>query len=293
MLSVRLNERFQIGDNKKLAYLLDLKTISIIDLVSGITVTQINHESKIDWLELNETAQKLLFRDKKQRLMLVDIFLQEKQCIFSGVNFVQWVECSDVAVAQAGGNLVIWYNIELPEHPTLIPVKGDVVGVARGNGKTEAVCVDGQNTFTVELDEGLVEFGTALNDSDYGRAVLFLENIENTRESDAMWHNLSNIALREQNLVLGQRCAAAMGNIAQAYYLNETIAIGERYAEQNGGDANCPEVWIRLSILNGDLNTAENIYLEKGDFEGALMMYKNLHKWDEVLRCFCMMMVCV
>lgn len=67
LLSVRLNERIQIGENKKLAYLLDLKTISILDLVSGIALAQINHESKIDWLELNETAHKMLFRDKKQR----------------------------------------------------------------------------------------------------------------------------------------------------------------------------------------------------------------------------------
>lgn len=69
LLSVRLNERNQYGDNKKLAYLLDLKTICVIDLISSNTVSQINHESKIDWLELNETALKLLFRDKKQRYL--------------------------------------------------------------------------------------------------------------------------------------------------------------------------------------------------------------------------------
>lgn len=67
LLSVRLNERYQGSDNKKLAYLMDLKTICVVDLMSGMTLTQINHESKIDWLEMNETGHKLLFRDKKQR----------------------------------------------------------------------------------------------------------------------------------------------------------------------------------------------------------------------------------
>lgn len=67
LLSVRLNERNQIVDNKKLAYLLDLKTICVVDLITGIMLIQVNHESKIDWLEMNETAHKLLFRDKKQR----------------------------------------------------------------------------------------------------------------------------------------------------------------------------------------------------------------------------------
>lgn len=72
LMSVRLNERSQNFDNKKLAYLLDLKTICIVDLITGITIGQVTHDSKIDWLELSETAHKLLFRDKKQRLMLVD-----------------------------------------------------------------------------------------------------------------------------------------------------------------------------------------------------------------------------
>lgn len=218
------------------------------------------------------------------RLILVDIFTQEKSCIFSGVSFVQWVESSDVAVAQAATNLAVWYNIDLLDHPTIIPIKGDVIDVIRNNGKTEAICLDGQNTITVELDEGLVEFGTAINDNDYGRAVLFLENIGNSRESEAMWYNLSSIAIRDHNLVLAERCSAALGNVATTYFLGKTLEIGRKYAEEHEGDANCPDVWINLSIMNGDLNTAENIYLEKGDIEGALHMYKKLHKWDEALR---------
>lgn len=50
-----------------MAYLLDMKTICVVDLIQGITIAQINHNSKIDWIELNETSQKLLFRDKKMR----------------------------------------------------------------------------------------------------------------------------------------------------------------------------------------------------------------------------------
>ncbi len=67
LISVRLNERNQTTDNKKLSYLLDLKTICIVDLMTGMLMAQITHDSKIDWLELNETGLKLLFRDKKQR----------------------------------------------------------------------------------------------------------------------------------------------------------------------------------------------------------------------------------
>ncbi|KAJ3660531.1 hypothetical protein Zmor_004974 [Zophobas morio] len=283
LISVRLNERNQTTDNKKLSYLLDLKTICIVDLMTGMLMAQITHDSKIDWLELNETGLKLLFRDKKQRLVLVDTTTQQKQCIFTGVSFVQWVEGSDVAVAQAGTSLAIWYNIDLPENPTIMNVKGDVTDVVRNNGKTEAVCVDGNNIINLELDEGLVEFGTAINDNDYSRAVLFLESMGNSSEAEAMWHNLAQIALKEHNLVLAERCSAALGNVATAHFLKETIEMAEKYKEKHDS-LESPEVWARLSILSGDLTTAENIYLEQGDIESALSMYKKLHKWDDALR---------
>lgn len=54
-------------NNKKLAYLLDMKTICVIDLIKEAPLIQVNHNAKIDWLELNETGQKLLFRDKKTK----------------------------------------------------------------------------------------------------------------------------------------------------------------------------------------------------------------------------------
>ncbi|XP_066261495.1 intraflagellar transport protein 172 homolog [Euwallacea similis] len=285
LMSVRLNERNQLGDNKKLAYLLDLKTILIMDLILGLTLSQINHDSKIDWLELNETGEKLLFRDKKQRLLLVDIVTQSKQTIYTDVTFVQWVESSDVAVAQSSNTLAIWYNIELPENPTVMTVRGEVTDVIRNNGKTEAVCVEGNHTFNVELDEGLVEFGTAVNDNDYSRAVLFLESMEKSAESDAMWHSLLSIAMKQQNLMLAERCFAAIGDVASAHFLQETIQLGQEDMEsKQGNTSNSPQIWARLSLLCGDLNTAENIYLEQGDLDAAIDMYKKLHKWNDVLR---------
>ncbi|KAJ8965104.1 hypothetical protein NQ317_005365, partial [Molorchus minor] len=285
LISVRLNERNQPSENKKLAYLLDLKTICVVDLINGFVMMQVNHDSKIDWLELSETGHKLLFRDKKQRLVLADTATHAKETIFTGVSFVQWVESSDVAVAQAGNHLAIWYNIDLPENPTIMMIKGDVIDVVRNNGKTEAVCVEGNNTFNLELDEGLVEFGTAINDKDYARAILFLETMDGSPEADAMWHTLYLIAMNQQNLPLAQRCSAALGDVATSQFLQDTSEEATKFEEKyNENPSNSPEVWARLSILYGELSTAENIYLEQGDIEGALNMYKKLHKWDDVLR---------
>lgn len=43
-----------------------------VDLAAGFNLGTISHDSKIDWLELNETGRKLLFRDKKLRVRMED-----------------------------------------------------------------------------------------------------------------------------------------------------------------------------------------------------------------------------
>lgn len=131
----------------------------------------------------------------------------------------------------------------------------------------------------------LILSGTAINDNDYSRAVLFLESIGNSPEAQAMWRNLSLIALQQHDLTLAERCNAALGNVSTSHFLHETSLIGQKYADKyNDSSTNCPEVWAKLSILSGDLSTAENIYLEQGDIDNALDMYKKLHKWDDALR---------
>ncbi|RZF39607.1 hypothetical protein LSTR_LSTR001128 [Laodelphax striatellus] len=286
LISARLNERRQLNspeDNKKLAYLLDMKTISIVDLIYGMTILQISHDSKIDWLELNETGHKLLFRDKKMRLTLLDTRSAERHPILSYCTFVQWVTGSDVVVAQSRNSACVWYNIDNPDRVTSFPIKGEIFDVVRHEGKTEILTQDGTHQMGYELDEGLVEFGTAVHDSDFGRAVLFLESVSRP-EAEGMWQNLAEIALQLHNLTVAERCYAALGDISRTYYLRETLKIAQDFAKQNGGDGmDCPEVWARMAILNKQLKTAEAIYLEQNELEKALDMYKNLHKWDEAI----------
>jgi intraflagellar transport protein 172 len=50
LVSVRLNEarrKDDTDDNKKIAYLIDLQTVRILDLTTGVTVATINHDSKV------------------------------------------------------------------------------------------------------------------------------------------------------------------------------------------------------------------------------------------------------
>ena len=52
LISVRLNESIskEIDDNKKIAYLIDLQTIRVLVLVSGITVATVSLDTKVPHL---------------------------------------------------------------------------------------------------------------------------------------------------------------------------------------------------------------------------------------------------
>lgn len=47
--------------------------------------------------------------------------------------------------------------------------QGDVVDLERVEGKTDVIVTEGVNTVSYTLDEGLIEFGTAVDDGDYDR----------------------------------------------------------------------------------------------------------------------------
>ncbi|XP_057208125.1 intraflagellar transport protein 172 homolog isoform X2 [Triplophysa rosa] len=286
LISVRLNERKQRGveDNKKLAYLIDIKTIAIVDLVGGCNMGTISHDYKIDWLELNETGRKLLFRDKKLRLHLYDIESSLKSTMLSFCPYVQWVPGSDVVVAQNRGNLCVWYTIDSPERVTMFPIKGDIVDLERSNGKTEVIVTEGVNSVSYTLDEGLIEFGTAIDDGDYHRATAFLETLEMSAETEAMWKTLSKLSLEARQLHIAERCFAALGDVSKVRFLNETNKIADAVSKEYGGDViDHYQVKARLAMLDKNFKLAEMYYMEQNAVEEAMEMYQELHMWDECI----------
>ncbi len=59
----------------------------------------INHDSKIDFLELNARANKLIFRDKRRQLYLYNLKTMVKNTLLNYCNYAQWVPDSEVVVA--------------------------------------------------------------------------------------------------------------------------------------------------------------------------------------------------
>ncbi|XP_019854623.1 PREDICTED: intraflagellar transport protein 172 homolog isoform X2 [Amphimedon queenslandica] len=286
LISVRINERKQkdIEQCKMLAYLMDLQTISIMDLSSGVTVGSVSHDTRINWLELNETGRKLLFRDKKLKLNLYDVESETLSPLLSYCSFVQWVPQSDVVVAQNRDSLCIWYNIDSPDKVTMFPMKGEVTGIEKQGGQTQVIVQSGVETMSYGLDEGLIEFGTAIDDGDHLRAIHFLETLELTKEVEAMWNTLAGITLQEGQLKMAERCYAAVRDVSKARYLKDVNQLANKITTETGHDGSKHYlIQAKVAILNKQFKTAERLLLEKGDSENAMEMYMELGRWEDVL----------
>jgi intraflagellar transport protein 172 len=201
MISARLNyadQELRGGQpTKVIAYMLDNLTISILDLRYNQIQATINHDSKIDYLELNPAGTKLLFRDKRRQLYLYNIKEQKKQTLLNYCKFVSWVQNSDVVVAQNRSNLCVWYSIEEPDKVTMYQIKGDVDSIQRTEGKTEVIVDDGMSSISYNLDEALIEFGAALEYKGLEQAVEILEPLNLSPETEANWKTLAKLALEQ------------------------------------------------------------------------------------------------
>ena len=62
------------------------------------------------------------------------------------------------------------------------------------------------------------------------RAVSFLETLEMVPETEAMWKTLSKLALEDRQLLIAERCYAALGDISKARYLKKVNQLAEQAA---------------------------------------------------------------
>ena len=223
---------------------------------------------------------------------------------------MQWVPNSDVVVAQNRDNLCVWYSIDAPERVTIFQIKGDVEDIERAGGRTEVIVVanvllmfrqcvanvslmccqyqvivdEGINTVSYRLDETLIEFGMSIENKDFERAVLLLEHLEYSTETEAMWQTLCNLALKDNRLMIAERCCAALGDMARAAYLRKVIDVAETAQAEGLPDGSSHfMVRAKMATLEKHFDRAEQILLEHGAVDEAMEMYQELHRWDAAI----------
>ncbi|CAK0863800.1 unnamed protein product, partial [Prorocentrum cordatum] len=274
------------ADMKVIAYLLDLMTVRICDITTNQTLATVSHDNRIDWLELNpNTANKLIFRDKRRQLYLFDIETQQRTTLLNYCNYVQWVPESDVVVAQNRGQLCVWYSINAPDRVTLHEIKGDIEDIERANSRTCVIVDEGVNMVEYELDEGLISFGSCLEREQYAKAVDLLEELPLTPETEAMWRSLADATMEHYNLPVAERCYAVLGDVAKSRYLHHVNEMVQEHAAEMGGEgSHYYMAQAKMAMLAKQFQRAEAILLDNNELDEALAMYQELHKYDESIR---------
>ncbi|OUC47010.1 putative WD domain, G-beta repeat protein, partial [Trichinella nativa] len=246
IISVRVNERKgkSVDNVKAIAYLLNFRNIVVVDLLTKTQIANIIHDSKIDWLELNETCKFLIWRDRRARLYLYDFKKRTQVNLLNSCAFVQWVPGSDVIVAQALQNLCVWYDVTATLNPKMEPIKGEIVQIYRHEGKTNVVVELGNEVNYYPLDENLIEFTTALED---------------------------------RNL---QRCFAAVVDIPRLQFITHTRNMVNKEEDETKNY----QIEARMALMQHDFGKVANIYLEHNAIKEAVELFISLYKWEEAIQ---------
>ncbi|CAD7963993.1 unnamed protein product [Amoebophrya sp. A25] len=270
-----------------IAYLLDVQTIRLVNLATQQILATVAHDQKVDWLELNPSASRILFRDKRKKLHLYNVATQTRTTLLNYCNYVHWVPDSDVVVAQNRNQLCVWYSIlENTDRVTCHEIKGDIEDIERAQGRTFVSVDEGVNTVEYELDEALINFGSCLDKKQYGKAVDILEELPMTPETESLWRNLAKVALDDFDaLPVVEQSYAVLGDVAKARYIHNVNRLIEENSEPGTtSGAYHYLVQAKMAMLSKQFHRAEAILLDANQLEEAMGMYQELHKYDESIR---------
>eukprot|EP00762_Andalucia_godoyi_P003650 ANDGO_00724.mRNA.1 Intraflagellar transport protein 172 len=269
---------------KRIAYLIDRSTVRILDLASGFSQATFAHDCKVDWLEMNPSGTKLMFRDKRRALHLFDVAKQTRTTLLHYCGYVQWVPNADVVVAQNRGDLCVWYDIDAPDRVTVVGIKGDVVDISRVDGTTEVTVDEGLSTVSYALDETLIEFGAAMRSGNHDLAADILSAQPFSPEIEAMWQKLAAASVQAGHLLVAERCYAALGDAAKSRYLRKVNNLAFEAASQFDIDGwSYFGVQAKMALLENDLDRAERIYLDHGQPQDAMEMMDSMHRFEQAI----------
>lgn len=121
----------------------------------------------------------------------------------------------DVVVVQTNGLLRVWYNLETPDITVDHEVSGHAVAVFKKSEREPTVVTfeDGSANYELQLDEGRIQFATALESGNLFQAVWHLEEYKMSPEVLAMWQRLARVALENYELRIAQKAYSVLGDV--------------------------------------------------------------------------------
>ena len=277
LLSLRFNAKIGRGNSRILSYLVDAKTIRIVDLDSLMTIGTIQITNKIDWLELNVSGTMLLFRDSKRSLYLYDLETKEHVGLLNSCIYAQWVPDANVIVAQSKKSLHVWYSPTSPDEVRVTEIDGEVVDIVRSGTKTTVSIASNGKTTKLPLDGTFIAFSAAMESKKLKKATQILSGMENTINLKSLWGELAEAALQANEYLIAEVGYANLGDLSKARFLHKL----NKLIEKNG--MNNSLVQSHIAMLQSNFKQAEYCLIEHDQLDTAIEMYKSMHMWNELL----------
>ena len=277
LLSLRFGAKIGRGDSKILSYLVDSKTVRIIDVETQMVIGTVQVQNKIDWLELNVSGTMLLFRDSKRSLYLYNLVTRELNGLLNLCSYAQWVPEANVIVAQSKKSLYVYYSPSSPDEVRVSEIEGDVVDIQRSGTKTTVSIQNAGVTTQFPLDGSFIAFSAAMEGKKLRESAQILMQMGDTCTARSLWDELAQASMDAQDFIVAEIAYAKLGDLSKSRFLHKL----NKLIDQNG-ISNC-QVQARISMMQSNFKQAEYCLIEHDQLDAAIDMYKSMHMWNELL----------
>ena len=151
-------------------------------------------------------------------------------------------------------------------------------------GKTEVLTTDSSRAHSYILSEDLIRFRSVLDDGGFRHAAKILECMNTSLHSESMWRQLFDESLKNWDVSVAGRCAAALGDLSKVKYLRTMSKITERLRTNGVHVTSLWNVQVLMCKLKRNLNGAEDIYISHHKIKEAIEMYEEIEKLPDALR---------
>ncbi|OHT12234.1 selective LIM binding factor [Tritrichomonas foetus] len=277
LLSLRFNAKIGNGNAKILAYLVDSKTVRIVNLETLMTIGSVQIATKIDWIELNVSGTMLLLRDAKRSLYVFNLSTMSLNGLLNCCSYAQWVPEANVVVAQSKKQLYVWYSPTSPDEVRTFDIEGDVIDIQRKGTKTSVTISSNGKNSHFPLDGAFIAFSAAMEGNKLNEAAKILLELENKDDFKSLWGELADIAMMNHDYTIAEVSYSNLGDLSRARFLhklNKLIA--------KNGQTDC-QVQAQIAMLSSNFKQAEYCLIEHDQLDAAIEMYKSMHMWNELL----------
>lgn len=281
LISTRINH---LNKNLKIiAYLIDPFTIYIQDLNNHEIIKKIVHEVAVEFLDLNIKGNKILIRDNKKCLYIFSLEENKITNLLSFCSYVQWIPNTEILVARDRNNLIVWYSVDALENFKTYSIKGEIDKITIKEDKRVEVLTEDEmgNIYSLYLDFDLIQINMLIEENKLNKAVLILESMtseQSKSDNIVFWKSLAKKALTNRDILIAQRCFAALENYSKASYLKrickDILKLGEDH----------PLVTAKIFIFEKRFIDAETILIKNNLIKEAIQLFNEIKKQEISLK---------